>query len=258
MVMLCLRDVGVDFPIYQTGARSLKKTLLRATTGGRISRDANRLVVNALKGVSLQLEAGDRLALIGPNGAGKSTLLKVMAGTYEPTEGEVDIEGHVAALFDASLGLDHDATGYENITFRGLYMGMTPRQVAQHVEDIAAFTELGDYLSMPLRTYSSGMLLRLAFGVATCVQPEILLMDEWLLAGDARFLDKARQRMAGFVGGAKILVLASHSELIIREWCTKALLLESGQVMGFGPIDEVLDLYHRHTAAASAGTAVAS
>jgi ABC-2 type transport system ATP-binding protein/lipopolysaccharide transport system ATP-binding protein len=255
MVMIRLQDVKVDFPIYQTGARSLKKTLLRATTGGRISRDANRLVVNALRGVSLHLEAGDRLALIGPNGAGKSTLLRVMAGTYEPTGGDVEVEGQVAALFDAGLGLDHDATGYENITFRGLYMGLTPRQVSKHVEEIAAFTELGDYLSMPLRTYSSGMLLRLAFGVATCIQPEILLMDEWLLAGDARFRDKARQRIAGFVGGAKILVLASHSDLIIREWCTKALLLESGEVKGFGPVDEILDLYQRGN---DAVTAVAS
>jgi ABC-2 type transport system ATP-binding protein/lipopolysaccharide transport system ATP-binding protein len=245
MAEIRLNNVSVDFPMYQMGARSLKKTLLHATTGGRISRDAGlHVTVEALANINLDIENGDRVALVGPNGAGKSTLLRVMAGTYEPTRGEVHSQGRIAAMLDTSLGLNHDATGYENIILRGLYLGLSPRQASQYIGEIAEFTELGDYLSLPLRAYSSGMILRLAFGIATCIQPEILLMDEWLLAGDSRFLEKAHKRMAGFVGHSKILVLASHLEGIIRQWCTKAVFLEGGRVKAYGRVDDVLDLYH--------------
>ena len=245
MAAIRLRDVSIDFPVYQGGSRSLKKTLMRAGAGGRILADAShRLVVHALDQISLDIEEGDRVALIGPNGAGKTTLLRVLAGTYEPAVGHVEIDGKVAPLFDSALGLNHDATGYENIVLRGVYMGMAPKDMVGRIDEIAAFTELGDYLRMPIRSYSSGMLMRLAFGVATCVRPEILLMDEWLLAGDAHFLEKARDRLASFVSGSKILVLASHSELIVREWCNKALFLERGQVRMFGPVDDVLAAYN--------------
>ena len=244
MTSIHLRDVSIDFPVYQGGSRSLKKTLMRAGAGGRILADASqRLVVHALDRISLDIVEGDRVALIGPNGAGKTTLLRVLAGTFEPTDGTVEIDGHVAPLFDAALGLNPDATGYENIILRGVYMGMSPKEMSGRMEEIAAFTELGDYLRMPIRSYSSGMLMRLAFGVATCVHPEILLMDEWLLAGDAHFLEKARSRLASFVTGSKILVLASHSDLIVREWCNKGLFLEQGQIRKFGPIDDVLAAY---------------
>lgn len=244
MTAIRLRDVSVDFPVYQGGSRSLKKTLMRAGAGGRILADAShRLVVHALDRIDLDIVEGDRVALIGPNGAGKTTLLRVLAGTFEPTAGRVQVDGHVAPLFDAALGLNPDATGYENIILRGVYMGMSPKEMSGRIEEIAEFTELGDYLRMPLRSYSSGMLMRLAFGVATCVHPEILLMDEWLLAGDAYFLEKARTRLASFVTGSKILVLASHSDLIVREWCNKALFLERGQIRMFGPVDEVLTAY---------------
>jgi len=251
MTAIRLRDVCVDFPIYQGGSRSLKKTLMRAGAGGRILADASqRLVVHALDGISLDIEDGDRVALIGPNGAGKTTLLRVLAGTYEPTGGRIQVDGHVAPLFDSALGLNPDATGYENIVLRGVYMGMSPREMSGRLDEIATFTELGDYLRMPIRSYSSGMLMRLAFGVATCVHPEILLMDEWLLAGDAHFMDKARARLASFVTGSRILVLASHSEATVREWCNKALFLERGQVRGFGPVDEMLAAYAESVRAA--------
>jgi ABC-2 type transport system ATP-binding protein len=239
-----LRDVSVDFPVYQGSSRSLKKTLMRAGAGGRILADAShRLVVHALDSITIDIEEGDRVALIGPNGAGKTTLLRVLAGTYEPSVGQILVDGHVAPLFDSALGLNPDATGYENIVLRGVYMGMSPKEMSGRMEEIATFTELGDYLRMPIRSYSSGMLMRLAFGVATCVHPEILLMDEWLLAGDAYFLDKARARLASFVTGSKILVLASHSDVIVREWCNKALFLERGQIRMFGPVDDVLAAY---------------
>jgi ABC-2 type transport system ATP-binding protein len=240
-----LRDVSVDFPVYQGSSRSLKKTLMRAGAGGRILSDtSHRLVVHALDQISLDVEEGDRVALIGPNGAGKTTLLRVLAGTFEPTSGLIEVDGHVAPLFDAALGFNHDATGYENIVLRGVYMGMSPKEMSGRMEQIAAFTELGDYLRMPIRSYSSGMVMRLAFGVATCVHPEILLMDEWLLAGDIHFLEKARDRLANFVTGSKIMVLASHSEMIVREWCNKGLFLEKGQIRKFGPIEDVLAAYN--------------
>ncbi len=244
-----MRDVSVQFPVYQSSQRSLKHTLLRARTGGRIV-DATRghVAVNALSNLNLELRDGDRVALVGANGAGKTTLLRVMAGTYEPTQGVIESEGEISALFDVGLGFDHDATGFENITIRGIYMGMSRKEIQDHTGSIAEFTELGGYLAMPVRTYSQGMMMRLAFGVATCLEPEILLMDEWLMAGDAHFLEKAKGRIERFVTKSNILVLASHSETIIREWCTKAIYLEQGNVHAFGDIDNVLEAYARRSA----------
>ena len=243
---ISLENVFVEFPIYQGGSRSLKKALLRAGTGGGIARDAaNRVTVKALAGVDLRIQHGDRVALVGPNGAGKTTLLRVLAGVYEPTSGRVTVEGHISPLFDVGLGLNADATGYENIRMRGLLMGMTPAEIEQRMASIAEFTDLGDYLAMPVRTYSAGMTLRLAFAVATSGHPEILLMDEWLLAGDSNFLEKARRRLADFVNRSSILVLASHTEALLTEWCNKGILLDRGNVVAFGPIREVIEVYHR-------------
>jgi ABC-2 type transport system ATP-binding protein/lipopolysaccharide transport system ATP-binding protein len=168
-----------------------------------------------------------------------------MAGTYEPTQGFIDSQGEISALFDVGLGFDHEATGYENIMIRAIYMGMSRKEIQKHTSSIAEFTELGSYLDMPVRTYSSGMMMRLAFGIATCLEPEILLMDEWLMAGDSHFLEKARERIARFVTKSSILVLASHSEAILREWCTKAVYLDRGSIKAFGDIDHVLDAYAR-------------
>jgi ABC-2 type transport system ATP-binding protein/lipopolysaccharide transport system ATP-binding protein len=253
MSWLTLRDVSVQFPIYQGSQRSLKHTVLRARTGGRIVNEANgRIAVNALNDITLELGRGDRVGLIGPNGAGKTTLLRVMAGTFEPSRGAVESQGEISALFDVSLGFDAEATGFENIMIRGIYMGMSRREIQRHTASIAEFTELGSYLDMPVRTYSAGMMTRLAFGVATCLEPEILLMDEWLMAGDAHFLEKAKERISGFVNKSSILVLASHSEAILREWCTKAVYLDQGAVRAFGDIEEVLDAYKNHAAGRSA------
>lgn len=246
MASISLRNVTVEFPLYQGSSRSLKKVLLRAGTGGFMHRDgSNRLQVRALNDINLDIVHGDRIGLIGPNGAGKTTLLRVLAGVYEPTYGNIVIDGQISPLFDIGLGISPDSTGYENILLRGLYMGMTPQQIRRHVEEIADFTELGDFLGMPVRTYSAGMTLRLAFAVATSMKPEILLMDEWLLAGDAHFLDKARRRLERFVNQSSIMVLASHTESLLAEWCTKLLLIERGTVLAFGPPDEVLSRYHQ-------------
>ena len=244
MASITVENVSVDFPIYGGGSRSLKKSVIRAGTGGRLARDAgDRLCVRALNDVSLEIENGDRLGIVGPNGAGKTTLLRVLAGVYEPAYGIVRRNGHVSTLFDATLGMDMEATGYENILLRGLFLGFRPREAREKMDEIAEFTDLGDYLAMPVHTYSSGMKLRLGFAASTCFDPEILLMDEWIGMGDAHFLEKAQRRMERFVGRSSILVIASHSEALIERHCNKAVLLDHGEVMAIGPVDEALTAY---------------
>lgn len=241
---LSLDNVSVSFPIYHGGSRSLKKSLLFRGSGGHLSSDANhRIAVEALRNVSLSFAAGDRVALIGTNGAGKTTLLRVMAGIYEPVSGVVRSRGHISPIFDIALGIDGDVSGYDNIRLRGLILGLTAEEIEGRMQDIVEFTELGDYLHIPVRTYSSGMMTRLTFAVATCFAPEILLMDEWIVAGDAAFLTKAQQRIENFVEQAGILVLASHSTEICRKWCNKAIWMEQGEVRMQGDVDSVLDAY---------------
>ena len=243
-VSLRLDAVTVDFPAYSPGARSLKKRLLHRGTGGRVAHGAaKRLRVRALEDVSLALEQGDRLGLVGPNGAGKTTLLRVLAGAYEPTRGRVERCGRTAPLLNVSLGIDGEATGYENIMTRGLFLGLPPEQVRARMDEIAAFTELGDYLAMPVHTYSAGMRLRLAFAVCTSFDPEILLMDEWLGMGDRAFVEKAKRRLEQFVERAGILVLASQNTSLLRRVCSTGVFLVRGRVKCFGLIDEVLRMY---------------
>lgn len=244
MASIALRDVCVEFPIYQGSSRSLKRVLLRAGAGGRIDRSKdNRILVKALRNVSLDINHGDRIGLIGGNGAGKTTLLRVLAGVYEPMSGDVQTNGRVSPLFDVGLGLNPDATGYENIMLRGLYIGMRPAEVAKHTQEIIEFTELGDYLAMPVRTYSAGMTLRLAFAVATCSHPEILLMDEWIVAGDSHFINKAYNRLERFINKSSVLVLASHTEALLKQWCNKLILLDRGNVIAIGRPDDIIAMY---------------
>ncbi|KIF66119.1 sugar ABC transporter ATP-binding protein [Streptomyces sp. AcH 505] len=248
--VLSLDHVSVSFPVYQGGSRSLKKSLLSRGSAGRIARDANdRIVIDALHDISLSLESGDRLALIGANGAGKTTLLRVMAGIYEPVAGTVSVHGRISPMFDIGLGIDTDLSGYDNVRIRGLLLGLSSREIEHLLPDIAEFTELGDYLDMPVRTYSSGMMLRLTFAVATCFEPEILLMDEWIMAGDASFMAKARARIDSFVEKASVLVLASHNLDICRRWCNKGLWMRQGQIQRFGPIADVIDSFQAAMAA---------
>ena len=243
-VHLRLESVTVDFPVYNTSARSLKNRLLHQGTGGRIGRGAgNRLTVRALEDVNLVFEHGVRVGLVGHNGAGKSTLLRVLAGAYEPTRGHVRRSGRTASLLSVSLGIDPEATGYENIMRRGLFLGLLPEQVRARMEEIAEFTELGGYLDMPVHTYSAGMRLRLAFAVCTCFNAEILLMDEWLSVGDPSFVAKAKHRLEEFVDRAGILVLASQNAALLERICDTGVLLEAGKVKSRGPIGKVLREY---------------
>ena len=245
MAFLYLRDVRVEFPIYQGGSRSLKKALLaNATKKGNLTEDAShRVNVVALRQLNLSINDGDRLAIIGANGAGKSTLLKVLAGIYQPAHGRVHSLGKVTALLTTLVGLNLEATGRENIIIRGMFMGVHPREMKSKIEEIAEFTELGAYLDLPVRTYSAGMMLRLSFAASTAIAPEILLMDEWLSAGDAGFLNKAQQRLARVVENSSILVLASHSIPLLQQWCNRAILLDSGELVASGGVAEVAEIY---------------
>jgi homopolymeric O-antigen transport system ATP-binding protein len=248
MAFLRLRNLSVEFSMYQGSSRSLKKTIIASTTRGNLARDAfDRITVRALNDLNFNIEQGDRVGLLGLNGSGKSTLLKVLAGIYRPTKGQLFASGNVSALLDINVGMNPDATGYENIILRGMYMNIHPRDMRKRADEIAEFTELGDYLDMPVRTYSSGMGVRLAFATATCIAPEILLLDEWLGAGDALFLAKAKKRMEEFVKLSSVLVLASHSMAILEEWCTHGIWLEFGHVKMTGPIKDVIAAYHEST-----------
>jgi len=244
-----LLDASVAYPIYDARSRSLKNAVLRGI-GGRIAAYEGRVAVQALSGVSLQLRDGDRLALIGHNGAGKSTLLKVLAGIYEPSQGRVRIEGRVSSLTDLTMGMDLEATGYENIVMRGVFLGLSHAEAKAKLPEIEAFTELGEFLNLPVRSYSTGMLVRLAFAVSTASRPEILIMDEMIGAGDAAFSAKAKARVTDYIARSSILVLASHDKAVLRQFCNKGALLRKGRLERFGPLEDVLNSYEHQPAAA--------
>ncbi|MGL4766702.1 MAG: ABC transporter ATP-binding protein [Formosimonas sp.] len=226
------RNVDVEFPIFNSSHRSLKKSILNVTTGGRVAQDTkDHVVVRALDGINLDIQAGDRVGLYGHNGSGKTTLLRVLSGIYAPVRGQLDVQGKIATLLDISLGMDGEATGYENIRIRGLLMGLSLAEIDALTDEIAEFTELGDYLNMPMRTYSSGMIVRLGFAVSTSIHADIILMDEWLSVGDAQFQERASERLSQMVDKAAILVLASHSMELIEKTCNKIVFLEHGKII---------------------------
>lgn len=247
MSLIEVGNVHLDYPLVGMGNRSLKTRVLGVATGGLISSGDSIPVVKALRGVSLSLHEGDRLGLVGHNGAGKSTLLKVLAGIYQPTAGFVRTIGRIVSTLNLSLGMEPEATGFENIMIRGLLLGMEREEICKKLDEIGAFTELGEYLHMPVRIYSSGMAARLAFATVTAIDSDILLMDEVIGTSDAAFMDKAEKRLNEFMNRSKIIVLASHSESVIRQFCNRALLLEHGEVISAGDIDEVFGVYHHRT-----------
>ncbi len=236
-------ELAVFFPLYHGSSRSLKKTVFAAASG-RLGHDRKqRVVVQALQDISFTLHAGERLGLIGSNGAGKTTLLRTLAGIYEPVTGTVRVQGSLNSLLDPQLGMNMELTGRENIMLRGLYNGLPREELPRLEEDVRAFAELGDFMDLPVRIYSSGMVVRLGFALATAVRPQILLMDEWFLAGDSEFFDKARARLENMVRGAEILVLSTHQDEVVQEWCTRVLWLDRGRIRADGPPTEVLELY---------------
>ena len=253
MASIIANNVTIDFPIYGTGHRSLRQTLF-GRTGGLIRHEGQgrqqRVVVRALDDVSFTLRNGERLGLIGHNGAGKSTLLKVLAGVYWPDLGSIHVEGRVSPLFSSSPGLDPDDNGYENIKTCGMFLGMSFEEINRKLPDIAEFCELGEYLELPVRTYSTGMVTRLGFALATAIDPDILLLDEGLAAGDARFAVRAESRMHALIQRSRILVLASHSDALIKSMCNRAILMEKGRLIEIGPVDDIINRYHERPAEA--------
>ena len=245
MAAVFLNNVSVDIPIYDVREASLKKALLGRTIGGRFARSGSHLTVNALKNLDLEAHDGDRIALVGDNGAGKSTLLRVVSHVYPPTSGTVHVVGKVSPIFDTTIGMNMDATGMENIQISGTIWGMTRAQIKNSTDDIVDFTELGDYLKVPIRTYSNGMLLRLAFAIATVRDPEILLIDEVIGVGDASFTKKAFARLLQLVERSRILMLAAHQDDTLRCLCNKAVWLDHGNLMAYGEFESVLSAY-RH------------
>jgi ABC-type polysaccharide/polyol phosphate transport system ATPase subunit len=240
-----LDKVFVDFPIYGP-RRDLRNTLLRRPVGGLISsadRGRDRVVIRALNGATLHLKDGDRIGLVGRNGAGKSTLLKVIAGIYQPVSGVVQTEGRITTLFHAMPGLNLEDSGYDNIVTAGLLLGMSRREIEAMIPEVEDISGLGEYLSLPVRTYSSGMMTRLNFALVTSIDPAILLMDEGIATGDARFVNRVSQRVNDLIGRSRIVVLASHAREMLHSMCNKAALMKAGKVLSIGKVDEILRLY---------------
>jgi ABC-2 type transport system ATP-binding protein/lipopolysaccharide transport system ATP-binding protein len=250
MARIVFDHVCVQYPLYAVRTSQIRHTIVNMATGGRIYEESNRVsYVQALNDISFTLEDGDRLALIGHNGAGKSTLLKTLSGFLPVASGNLSVTGDVSVLLNLSNGLDLDKTGYENIRGMGLILGMDRKTIARVTPEIEAFCELGEFLDLPVRMYSDGMKVRLAFAVSTSIQPEILVLDEAIGAGDAHFLKKATARAHQLYDKARIMVMASHAPDMVRELCNKALLLEKGSVRHYGNVEEVLDAYAKLSAA---------
>jgi ABC-type polysaccharide/polyol phosphate transport system ATPase subunit len=235
MTALRFEDVTVQYPVYNTRAKSLRSQLMRISTGGRIERESSTVqLVTALRGASFSLEEGDTVGLIGHNGAGKSTMLRTMAGVYVPVSGRVVRRGRVATVLELGAGMDSELSGYENITRMSMLLGLTQAQCRARLSDIEEFTQLGAFLNLPVRTYSSGMATRLMFAVATSTSPDILLVDEIFGAGDAEFQEKAARRMEALISSVGIFVFASHDLEALKRYCKRFFRLEHGQVTEIG------------------------
>jgi ABC-type polysaccharide/polyol phosphate transport system ATPase subunit len=253
------QDLCIEFPIYGQRHRSLRNFIVpkrlapqRAVppgaVGGAIAAEiSGKVVIKAIDRLSFSLKEGDRLGIMGHNGAGKTTLLRVLAGIYEPTRGGLTVSGRVTPMFSLSDGMDQDATGWENIWLRGAVLGYDHATIARNLDDVAQFSELGDYLDMPVRTYSSGMFVRLGFAIATTLTPEVLVMDEMIGAGDAKFLSRAEARLKQMITRTGLMVVATHSTQILETWCNKAMVLSHGRLVHFGDVAAGIERYQALT-----------
>jgi ABC-type polysaccharide/polyol phosphate transport system ATPase subunit len=251
MAHIVLDRASVELAVYNSRGRGLKNEILRRTVGGGLQndRDSSIQVVKALSEVSFEARDGDRIGLIGGNGAGKTTLLRVLSRVYPPVLGRVSIEGRISSLIDLAMGMDTDATGYENIEMRSIMLGLDYKQAQAIIPDVEEFSQLGEFLSLPIRTYSSGMMLRLAFAVSTAVHPDILILDEVIGVGDAAFAERAENRLHNMIQKASIMFLASHDNNSIRRFCNRTLWMKGGKLMMDGSPDEVLAAYAADNAA---------
>lgn len=247
-VRIVADNLSIHLPIYNINSLNLKKTLLRVGTGGRIHAASKCLVVEALRGITFTAEEGDRIGLVGLNGAGKTTLLRAVAGIFQPTGGSLQISGRVVPLLAVGVGMHDDATGYENLRNCAMQQGMTVEEIDAKIDEIASFTQLGDYLDLPIYTYSAGMRMRLGFAVTTAMEADILALDEVIGAGDAVFVNQAVARFNSMLDRTPIVLLATHDQGSIRTLCNKVLLLGEGRVLDYGPADSVLKTYARSIA----------
>lgn len=244
MVNISLKQASVVLPIFNSSSRSITNTLVSAATGGALTaQKGGHVSIEALKNLDLEIVAGDRLGIIGHNGSGKSTLLRLLTGIYEPSSGSIQRSGSISSLVDISLGINPESTGRENIFLRGKLLGLSKKEIDAKIEEIIEFSELGDYINLPVRIYSSGMLLRLAFAVSTSITADILIMDEWLSVGDGSFGERASKRLQDLVDNSEILVIASHNKSLIEQTCNKVVWLEHGVVKKAGPVKEITQQY---------------
>jgi lipopolysaccharide transport system ATP-binding protein len=244
MAHITLTNASVVLPIYNSSARSITNTLVSAATGGVLTaQKGGHLSIEALKNIDLEIVAGDRIGIVGHNGSGKSTLLRLLSGVFEPSSGSISRSGSVSSLVDISLGINGENTGRENIFLRGKLMGLTKKEIDKKIDEIIEFSELGEYINLPVRIYSSGMLLRLAFSVSTSITADILIMDEWLSVGDGAFAERSSQRLKNLVDESEILVIASHTRELLEETCSKIVWLEHGLIRKVGPTQEILPEY---------------
>jgi lipopolysaccharide transport system ATP-binding protein len=225
MIQCELKNVTVEFPIHTVTSRSIKNTFVSTISNGKLTNDQKFPVVKGIKNISLNLKPGDRLGVTGPNGSGKTTLLRTIAGIYAPTDGVMSIKGRISSLLDVSFGLDPEATGLENIRMRGVLMGLSLNQIKSLEDEISEFTELGQFINLPVRSYSSGMNMRLGFAVSTAIPSDILLLDEWLSVGDADFSKKAEKRLNDMMKKSEIVIMASHDHQLIKKTCNQFLKL---------------------------------
>jgi lipopolysaccharide transport system ATP-binding protein len=241
---ISLKQASVLLPVFNTSSRSITNSLVSAATGGALSaQKGGHISIEALKNLDLEISSGDRVGIMGHNGSGKSTLLRLLSGIYEPSSGSLERSGSISSLVDIALGINQESTGYENIFLRGKLMGLSKREIEGKIEEIIEFSELGDYINLPVRIYSSGMLLRLAFSVSTSISADILIMDEWLSVGDGAFAERASKRLRELVDSSEILVIASHTRSLIEETCNKVVWLEHGVIKKIGPVDEIVPQY---------------
>lgn len=244
MANIILENLSLEYPIYDVQARSMRMAITRnLKVGGVIKQGKDNVSVVALDNLSMTINTGDKVAILGHNGAGKTTLLKVISGFYEPSSGAIHTEGKVTGLLNMTAGLDLNLNGLENIMLFGQLLGLSPTQIENKSEEIIEYSRLGAYLNMPMRTYSQGMTLRLAFAVCTSFQPEILLLDEWIGAGDQRFLDRAEKRIDQMISKSSILIFATHNIQVAKQLCNKAIYLEHGKLKGYGDFDSIFQQY---------------
>ena len=246
MAIISLKDVSLHYPVFNNRARSIKHALF-TKLGGSVSTHDDVVIVEALHNINLELRNGDRLGIIGHNGAGKTTLLRTLAQVYEPQRGTVTVKGTLSSFVDITLGMDPEATGWDNIIFRGVFLGLSYQAIRELSPSIAEFSELGEYLNMPVRTYSSGMYMRLAFAVTTSVHPDILIMDEMIGAGDAGFFEKAINRMTSMIDKTEIMVVATHQNIVISKFCNKVLWMEKGCIRALGLTQEIMPMFEAST-----------